>query len=286
MQTVSILRDIHTHGVACLAFDSDGQRLASVGLDAKNTVCIWDWRRGRVLAMATGHSDRIFDICWDPLQTSRLVSCGVKHIKLDGMFPPPIDLADKWQTSARDHWVQWQIEEATRDLPNDLKVLPSPRLLEKVECEPSVGEAEMPVPFFCLCSGFLCLLPSLPAVDAAIVRQHLLLFQGIWPTLPSLLVAAEQAKPGPSERGMDLFTYLSLEAEKMLRRTAGLAVQQLAYDSSRLAILAPGTGPRRHDNSAPSPQSRELFQQRGHGCKQLPVPCNMQPAGVSSPAPV
>uniref|UniRef100_A0A3P8TGD9 EMAP like 6 n=1 Tax=Amphiprion percula TaxID=161767 RepID=A0A3P8TGD9_AMPPE len=81
MQTVSILRDVHTHGVACLAFDSDGQRLASVGLDAKNTLCIWDWRRGRVLATATGHSDRIFDVCWDLLQASRLVSCGVKHIK-------------------------------------------------------------------------------------------------------------------------------------------------------------------------------------------------------------
>ena len=25
MQTVSILRDVHTHGIACLAFDSDGQ---------------------------------------------------------------------------------------------------------------------------------------------------------------------------------------------------------------------------------------------------------------------
>uniref|UniRef100_A0A3Q1EQL2 EMAP like 6 n=1 Tax=Acanthochromis polyacanthus TaxID=80966 RepID=A0A3Q1EQL2_9TELE len=81
MQTVSILRDVHTHGVACLAFDSDGQRLASVGLDAKNTLCVWDWRRGRVLATATGHSDRIFDVCWDPFQASRLVSCGVKHIK-------------------------------------------------------------------------------------------------------------------------------------------------------------------------------------------------------------
>uniref|UniRef100_A0A3Q2VUR1 EMAP like 6 n=1 Tax=Haplochromis burtoni TaxID=8153 RepID=A0A3Q2VUR1_HAPBU len=82
MQTVSILRDVHTHGVACLAFDADGQRLASVGLDAKNTVCVWDWRRGRVLATATGHSDRqIFDVCWDPFQAGRLVSCGVKHIK-------------------------------------------------------------------------------------------------------------------------------------------------------------------------------------------------------------
>ncbi|OCT79280.1 hypothetical protein XELAEV_18026090mg [Xenopus laevis] len=81
VQTVSILKDVHTHGVAGLAFNSDGQRLASVGLDAKNTVCIWDWQKGKVLATATGHSDRIFDISWDPFQSNRLVSCGVKHIK-------------------------------------------------------------------------------------------------------------------------------------------------------------------------------------------------------------
>ncbi|XP_040207585.1 echinoderm microtubule-associated protein-like 6 isoform X1 [Rana temporaria] len=81
VQTISILKDVHTHGVAGLAFDSDGQRLASVGLDAKNTVCIWDWQKGKILATATGHSDRIFDISWDPYQPNRLVSCGVKHIK-------------------------------------------------------------------------------------------------------------------------------------------------------------------------------------------------------------
>ncbi|KAM4607535.1 echinoderm microtubule-associated protein-like 6 isoform 3-T3 [Polymixia lowei] len=81
VHTVSLLRDGHTHGIACLAFSADGQRLASVGLDAKNTVCIWEWKRGKILATATGHSDRIFDICWDPFQQNRLVSCGVKHIK-------------------------------------------------------------------------------------------------------------------------------------------------------------------------------------------------------------
>ncbi|XP_068183951.1 echinoderm microtubule-associated protein-like 6 isoform X2 [Antennarius striatus] len=81
VQTVSLLRDGHTHGIACLAFSGDGQRLASVGLDAKNTLCIWEWKRGRILATASGHSDRIFDVCWDPFQQNRLVSCGVKHIK-------------------------------------------------------------------------------------------------------------------------------------------------------------------------------------------------------------
>ncbi|ERE90941.1 echinoderm microtubule-associated protein-like 6 isoform 1 [Cricetulus griseus] len=71
VQTVSILKDVHTHGVACLAFDSDGQRLASVGLDAKNTVCIWDWRKGKLLASATGHSDRFWTLCGNALTAKR-----------------------------------------------------------------------------------------------------------------------------------------------------------------------------------------------------------------------
>ncbi|KTG42430.1 hypothetical protein cypCar_00032632, partial [Cyprinus carpio] len=49
VQTVSILKDMHTHGIACLAFDLDGQCLVSVGLDSKNTICVWDWRQGKVL---------------------------------------------------------------------------------------------------------------------------------------------------------------------------------------------------------------------------------------------
>ncbi|XP_031213616.1 echinoderm microtubule-associated protein-like 5 isoform X5 [Mastomys coucha] len=81
VQTVSVLKDVHTHGIACLAFDLDGQRLVSVGLDSKNAVCVWDWKRGRMLSMAPGHTDRIFDISWDLYQPNKLVSCGVKHIK-------------------------------------------------------------------------------------------------------------------------------------------------------------------------------------------------------------
>lgn len=35
------------------------QCLVSVGLDSKNTICIWDWRRGKVLAAGPGHTDRV-----------------------------------------------------------------------------------------------------------------------------------------------------------------------------------------------------------------------------------
>lgn len=35
------------------------QRLVSVGLDSKNTVCVWDWKRGKMLSMAPGHTDRV-----------------------------------------------------------------------------------------------------------------------------------------------------------------------------------------------------------------------------------
>lgn len=35
------------------------QCLVSVGLDSKNTICVWDWRKGKVLAAAPGHTDRV-----------------------------------------------------------------------------------------------------------------------------------------------------------------------------------------------------------------------------------
>nr|CAB3242507.1 echinoderm microtubule-associated protein-like 6 [Phallusia mammillata] len=81
METVSLLKDQHTHGVASVAFSNSGERLASVGLDGSNTLVVWDWKKGRMLATAKGHTDRVFDISWDPLSDQRLVICGVKLIK-------------------------------------------------------------------------------------------------------------------------------------------------------------------------------------------------------------
>ncbi|MED6250382.1 hypothetical protein ATANTOWER_032171 [Ataeniobius toweri] len=69
---------------------------------------------------------------------------------------------------------------------------------------------------------------------------------------------------------MDLFTFLSREAEKSLRRSAGLSVPQSAFYGSRLAIPCPGTGPLRRRSSPPlhtavkpSPSSRRKKRRRG-----------------------
>ncbi|KAK5622189.1 hypothetical protein CRENBAI_008248 [Crenichthys baileyi] len=51
------------------------------------------------------------------------------------MIPPTTDPADKQKADALDRWVQRQKEEAMRNLPKDLEVLPSPLLLEQMERE-------------------------------------------------------------------------------------------------------------------------------------------------------
>lgn len=80
-QTVSIMKDTHQRGVTCLAFNSSGMLLVSVGLEDYHLIAVWDWKKGKVLASVRGHTDRIFDIQFNPYQDNSLVSCGVKHIK-------------------------------------------------------------------------------------------------------------------------------------------------------------------------------------------------------------
>ncbi|KAK5600597.1 hypothetical protein CRENBAI_010403 [Crenichthys baileyi] len=68
-----------------------------------------------------------------------------------------------------------------------------------------------------------------------------------------LLLEMELAPAGPGSGCdvVDLFTFLSREAEKTLRRSAGLSVPKSAYDGSRLATPCPGTGPLRRRSSSP-----------------------------------
>ncbi|EDO48487.1 predicted protein, partial [Nematostella vectensis] len=79
-ETVSILKDAHQRGITCLAFNPSGNYLVSVGLEDYHMVVVWDWKRGKQLASTRGHTDRIFDMQFNPYKENVLVSCGVKHI--------------------------------------------------------------------------------------------------------------------------------------------------------------------------------------------------------------
>ncbi|MEQ2242342.1 hypothetical protein ILYODFUR_034948 [Ilyodon furcidens] len=116
----------------------------------------------------------------------------------------------------------------------------------------SIVRAERAPRFFCLCSGFLRLLPSLLTRDAAIIRLYQLLFRVIsTPPRSGQATEPSSAKPESCKKEIDLFSYLSLEAEKTLQRSAGLPLPQSAYDGSRLVIPCPGTGPLSCRSSSP-----------------------------------
>ncbi|KAK7103893.1 echinoderm microtubule-associated protein-like 6 [Littorina saxatilis] len=79
--TVSILKDGHQNGVGGVGFDKEGNRLVSVGMDQHATINVWDWKKGKIIATARGHSDKVFDIQFHPFKPNTIASCGVKHIK-------------------------------------------------------------------------------------------------------------------------------------------------------------------------------------------------------------
>ncbi|KAK5599436.1 hypothetical protein CRENBAI_021342 [Crenichthys baileyi] len=64
---------------------------------------------------------------------------------LNRMIPPTTDPADKQKADTLHRWVRRQKEEAMRNLPKDLEVLPSPLLLEQMERE-AVQRRSPPAP--------------------------------------------------------------------------------------------------------------------------------------------
>ena len=81
MKTISIFQGVHERGVCALEFTNDGKRLLSVGLEDNHQVAVWDWRRGECISKVNGSKDKVFCVISDPLDASRFVTTGVKHIK-------------------------------------------------------------------------------------------------------------------------------------------------------------------------------------------------------------
>lgn len=91
MQTASILKGGHTHGIGILAFDPSGDKLASCGIDQSATIIVWDWKKGKVLAKSIGRQSKIFDIQFNPHKHNSLIACGVNHITFFNLIGNTLD---------------------------------------------------------------------------------------------------------------------------------------------------------------------------------------------------
>ncbi|KAI8515105.1 Echinoderm microtubule-associated protein-like 5, partial [Branchiostoma belcheri] len=81
MDSLAVLQGQHARGVCELDFTAAGTRLASVGLDDDHSIVIWDWKTATPLAKTRGHKDKIFGVQWNPYDSARFVTIGIKHIK-------------------------------------------------------------------------------------------------------------------------------------------------------------------------------------------------------------
>jgi WD40 repeat protein len=81
-QTRATLKGQHVRGVCCLDFSGgDGKYLASIGLDDDHTLVLWEWAKEEMHQTVRCHKDRVFNIKFNPHDSSKLVSVGIKHIK-------------------------------------------------------------------------------------------------------------------------------------------------------------------------------------------------------------
>jgi WD40 repeat protein len=82
----------HQRGVAAVAFSVEGSTIASVGLDDKNSVAVYDWESGTLLASEAGDaSNRILDVRFNTSagadSNTDFVTVGVKHINFWTLAP-------------------------------------------------------------------------------------------------------------------------------------------------------------------------------------------------------
>eukprot|EP01114_Cavostelium_apophysatum_P005619 TRINITY_DN1680_c0_g1_i2.p1 TRINITY_DN1680_c0_g1~~TRINITY_DN1680_c0_g1_i2.p1 ORF type:complete len:1023 (-),score=268.98 TRINITY_DN1680_c0_g1_i2:52-3120(-) len=80
-ETVQEISGFHDRSVCALAFSKTGDLLASVGTDDHNSVAIYNWKTGALLASSYGSSSKTLAIKFFPDDNSSFVTCGVKHLK-------------------------------------------------------------------------------------------------------------------------------------------------------------------------------------------------------------
>ena len=77
-----ILHTSHKGGVLQIVFSSDGETLASVGMDKTFSIQIFKWKQDRTLAFRNLGYLPVFAIRFDPYNATKLITCGYEHMAM------------------------------------------------------------------------------------------------------------------------------------------------------------------------------------------------------------
>ena len=72
-----VLRGIHRMGVTLLSFSPDGSRLATVGMDSRHLLIIYDWQNETALFSCACGPNKVLDCQF--VDQTHLVTCGINH---------------------------------------------------------------------------------------------------------------------------------------------------------------------------------------------------------------
>jgi microtubule-associated protein-like 6 len=79
-ETLACLEGFHLNAVTWIRFSPNGEKLLTIGADNDNSIAIYDWKRGKLLATAKVDKCGVSCAIWDT-SDYKFATCGKRHIK-------------------------------------------------------------------------------------------------------------------------------------------------------------------------------------------------------------
>ena len=92
------------------------QFLASIGLDDDHSLVIWDWGKEEALINTRCHKDKVFNVKFNPHDSTKLCSVGVKHIKFWNWKRDPHNEANSTLVGHRGAFGRSNMNDASLDM--------------------------------------------------------------------------------------------------------------------------------------------------------------------------
>ncbi|KAI9094908.1 WD40-repeat-containing domain protein [Phlyctochytrium arcticum] len=81
LQLYRVLRQGAEKGFSNVCFNTEGDKLASVGMDPDYMLTIWDWKQEKIVLRSKAFSQDVYNVAFSPETDGQLTTAGMGHIK-------------------------------------------------------------------------------------------------------------------------------------------------------------------------------------------------------------